>query len=152
MPGAPQLEGPALDAVHHRGSHIQIIAAVGSGKTEVVAPRVVDLLAEGARPESIVAFTDTERAATELKSRIDHRVEEQLGTDALDRLTDLEVGTVQGFCFRFLQQRMPCYETYDVLDDNQPTAFLARDARHLELGQLDPQRGTPQSIGKVDHG
>jgi DNA helicase-2/ATP-dependent DNA helicase PcrA len=139
VPGAPQLEGPALDAVRHRGSHIQIIAAAGSGKTEVVAQRVVDLLAEGARPESIVAFTFTERAATELKSRIDHRVEERLGADALDRLTGLYVGTIHGFCFRFLQQRVPRYETYDVLDDNQLTAFLSREARHLDLRQLDPQ-------------
>ena len=136
---SPQLEGPALDAVHHRGSHVQIIAAAGSGKTEVVAQRVVDLLAEGALPESIVAFTFTERAASELKSRIDHRVEDRLGADALNRMTGLYVGTIHGYCFRFLQQRVPRYETYDVLDDNQLTAFLSREARHLELRQLDPQ-------------
>ncbi|MGI8491724.1 MAG: UvrD-helicase domain-containing protein, partial [Acidimicrobiales bacterium] len=35
----PLLEGDALAAVRHRGSHVQIIAAAGSGKTEVVAQR-----------------------------------------------------------------------------------------------------------------
>src|SRR5262249_34774751 len=37
-----------------------------------------------------------------------------------------------------LQQRVPRYETYDVLDDNQLTAFLSREATRLELRQLDP--------------
>ncbi|MGH2951153.1 MAG: UvrD-helicase domain-containing protein [Solirubrobacterales bacterium] len=42
--GGPTLSGDALAAVQHRGSHLQIIAGAGSGKTEVVAQRVVDLL------------------------------------------------------------------------------------------------------------
>lgn len=46
-PPVPKLTGMALDAVRHRGSHVQIIAAAGSGKTEVVSQRVADLLAEG---------------------------------------------------------------------------------------------------------
>lgn len=136
MPG-PSLTGPALDAVRHRGSHVQIIAAAGSGKTEVVSQRVADLLAEGQVAESIVAFTFTERAAYELKNRIAHRVEDRLGTTGLDRLAGLFVGTIHGFCFRLLQQKVPRYETYDVLDDNQLTAFLSREATRLELRQLD---------------
>src|SRR4051794_26631685 len=67
---APILTGPALEAVRHRGSHMQIIASAGSGKTEVVSQRVVDLLAADIPPEAIVAFTFTERAAAELKDRI----------------------------------------------------------------------------------
>ncbi|MGI8753286.1 MAG: ATP-dependent helicase [Acidimicrobiales bacterium] len=133
----PQLEGPALDAVRHRGSHVQIIAAAGSGKTEVVSQRVADLLAEGVDPDGIVAFTFTKRAAEELGNRIARRVEARLGTASLDRLGGLYVGTIHGYCFRFLQQRVPRYETYDVLDDNQLTAFLSREAKRLEIRQLD---------------
>lgn len=76
---APILSGPALDAVRHRGSHLQIIASAGSGKTEVVSQRVVDLLAEGAPAEDVVAFTFTERAAGELQERITSRVEGRMG-------------------------------------------------------------------------
>src|SRR4051794_28330922 len=43
----PKLDGDAANAVTHRGSHIQIIAAAGSGKTEVVSQRVASLLADG---------------------------------------------------------------------------------------------------------
>jgi DNA helicase-2/ATP-dependent DNA helicase PcrA len=66
----PLLDGDALAAVRHRGSHVQIIASAGSGKTEVVAQRVADLIADGIAARSIVAFTLTERAAQELKDRI----------------------------------------------------------------------------------
>src|SRR5436853_2669027 len=134
----PELEGDALAAVEHRGSHLQIIASAGSGKTEVVSQRVVSLLDEGVPARGIVAFTFTERAAEELKNRITRRVEGRLGTAALDLLGGLFVGTIHAFCFRLLQQRVPRYETYDVLDDNQLTAFLSREASRLQLRQLDP--------------
>jgi len=134
----PTLTGAALDAVRHRGSHMQIIASAGSGKTEVVSQRAVDLLAEGVAPEGIVAFTFTDRAAAELKERITERVEARLGRDTLDRLNGLFVGTIHAYCFRLLQQHVPRYETFDVLDDNQLTAFLSREARRLEIRQLDP--------------
>src|SRR3954453_4269447 len=135
--GTPQLSGAALEAVRHRGSHVQIIAAAGSGKTEVVSQRVADLLKDGVPAEAIVAFTFTERAAEELKNRIARRVEDRLGREALDRLNGLFVGTIHAYCFRLLQQRVPRYETYDVLDDNRLTAFLSREANRLELRQLD---------------
>lgn len=134
----PELEGDALAAVKHRGSHLQIIAAAGSGKTEVVAQRVADLLADGVASAGIVAFTFTERAAAELKHRIATRVEERLGRAGLDSLSGLFVGTIHAYCFRLLQAHVPRYETYDVLDENQLTAFLAREANRLEVRQLDP--------------
>ena len=138
MREAPTLEGDALRAVQHRGSHMQIIASAGSGKTEVVSQRVADLLAEGVRPDAIVAFTFTERAAAELKERIEARVMARLGSEALDRLNGLFVGTIHAYCFRLLQQHVPKYETYDVLDENQLTAFVSREARRLGVRQLDP--------------
>ena len=66
----PTLTGDALAAVKHRGSHLQIIASAGSGKTEVISQRVVDLQADGVDPEAIVAFTFTEKAAESLKALI----------------------------------------------------------------------------------
>src|SRR5687767_3318671 len=116
--GAPQLTGEALRAVEHRGSHVQIIAAAGSGKTEVVSQRVAALLAEGVPARGIVAFTFTERAAAELKERIALRVEQALGRAALDQVGGIFVGTIHAYCFRLLQERVPRYETFDVLDEN----------------------------------
>lgn len=136
MNKAPELEGESLSAVEHRGSHVQIIASAGSGKTEVVSQRVVSLLADGIPAREIVAFTFTERAAKELKFRIATRLEQRLGPEAVDQLSGLYVGTIHGYCFQFLQQFVPRYETFDVLDESQHVAFLCREASHLNIKSL----------------
>ena len=133
---APVLSGDARAAVRHRGSHLQIIASAGSGKTEVVAQRFAELMAHGADPAGIIAFTFTDRAAQELKARISARVEEQLGPQALDRLGPAFVGTIHAYCFRLLQQCVPRYETFDVLDERRLTAFLCREEPALGLKNL----------------
>jgi DNA helicase-2/ATP-dependent DNA helicase PcrA len=133
---APVLTGDALAAVRHRGSHLQIIASAGSGKTEVVAQRFAELVAGGVDPAGIIAFTFTERAAQELKARISARVEEKIGLQALDRLGAAFVGTIHAYCFRLLQQYVPRYETFDVLDERRLTAFLCREEPALGLKNL----------------
>jgi len=54
--------------------NLQIIACAGSGRTQVISRRIVNILeskkSDGLRPENIVAFTFTEKAAGELKDRI----------------------------------------------------------------------------------
>ena len=47
------------------------------------------------------------------------------------------VGTIHSYCFRLLQQHVPRYETFDVLDDNRLTAFLTREANRIGIKQLD---------------
>jgi hypothetical protein len=69
-----------------------------------------------------------------------HWVEDRLGTSALDRLTGLFVGTIHAFCFRLPQQRVSGYEIYDVVDDNQLTAFLSHPGGvPAQCAQLDQQ-------------
>ena len=57
-------------AIEHDGRNLQLIACAGSGKTEVVARRVVHLLerADSLQPGNIIAFTFTDKAAAELYS------------------------------------------------------------------------------------
>ena len=93
--------------VDQRGGHVQVIACAGSGKTESISRRVAGLVADGAEPASIVAFTFTERAAAELKERIVRRVQERMGSDFLDRLGPMFVGTIHSYCFRILQDHGP---------------------------------------------
>ena len=135
--GIPTLRGDAERAVEYRGGHLQIIASAGSGKTEVVSQRVAALLQEGVAPEGIIAFTFTERAAEELKTRIEQRAAALVGPDVLDRLNGMFVGTIHGYCFRMLQQHVPRYEVFDVLDEHRLTAFLTREAYTLKLTKLD---------------
>lgn len=152
MPPVPTLTGDALAASLHRGSHMQIIAAAGAGKTEVVSQRVARLLSEEVPPEAIVAFTFTERAAAELKERIAVRVETMVGREMLDRLGGLFVGTIHAYSFRLLQTAVPKYETYDVLDPNQLTAFLVREEKRIDLKRLDQQGKLFSSIERFLRG
>lgn len=150
----PKLDGTAAAAVAHRGGHVQIIAAAGSGKTEVVSQRVASLLADGEPPESIVAFTFTEKAASELKERIRQRVTAKMGDSATDQLGRLYVGTIHGYCFRLLQTHVPKYETYTPLDPNQLTNLLYRESHRLKLRRLDPDeklfRGITAFLENID--
>jgi UvrD-like helicase family protein len=67
---AVQLSAKQSAVVNHRGGDLQVIACAGSGKTESVSRRIAAVIAEGAEPTSIVVFTFTERAASELKERV----------------------------------------------------------------------------------
>ena len=67
------------------GSHIQIIACAGSGKTETIARRVAHLLTQSVPTDSIVAFTFTQKAAAELKQRILDRSKQSCGPHSKER-------------------------------------------------------------------
>lgn len=147
-PGSiPILQGEAADAVAHRGSHVQIIAAAGAGKTEVVSQRVASLL-QTEPPESIVAFTFTEKAAEDLKERIRQRVAATLAEGLTDQLGRLFVGTIHAYCFRLLQAHVPRYETYTPLDANQLVNFLYREGTQLKLKQ---RFGVGKLFQGIDH-
>lgn len=115
---------------------MQIIASAGSGKTEVVAQRVTDLFCQGEAPDSVVAFTFTERAADSLKTRIEQRVEERLGKAFVDRLNGCFIGTIHSYCYQLLQKHVTKYETYALLDESRLIAFLTREERRLGLQEL----------------
>jgi DNA helicase-2/ATP-dependent DNA helicase PcrA len=143
MPSAVTLSHQQLRVVDHRGTDLQVIACAGSGKTESISRRVASLIAEGHEPASIVAFTFTERAAAELKERITQRVADQLGAAFRDRLGPMFVGTIHAYCFRVLQDHVPRYGNYDVLDEHRHAGFLSREYHRLSLGKLKARHWAP---------
>ena len=97
--GIPELRGEAKRAVLQRGSHLQILAGAGTGKTEVMRQRVVSLLAEGLPPESIVAGAFNIDAGEELKRRVEEGVKAhpKLGPDFLGRTNNCSIGTLHSY-------------------------------------------------------
>jgi len=111
--------------------HLQIIACAGSGKTEFVSMRVAYMIAEGlAKPENIVAFTFTERAAQELKFRIRSKIRDLIGHQP--DIGDLYVGTIHSFCYELLKEFVPGYRVFEVLDEGKRFAFI--NAHRSDLG------------------
>lgn len=124
-----------VDPVTYRDGHLQIIACAGAGKTETIALRVASLLADGVEPAGIIAFTFTERAGSELKSRIELKVREHkdLGAAMLDRLGPMFVGTMHAYCMQMLQTHVPQLAAFDVLDPHKLVGLLSREYATLKI-------------------
>ena len=124
-----------LRAIEHDGRNLQLIACAGSGKTEVVARRVVHLLTpetvDSLRPENIVAFTFTDKAAAELKERIVTRTREALGE--ITGMAEMFVGTIHAFCLELLKSESPKHLRYEVLNEVQQGLFVDRNSRKSGL-------------------
>ena len=116
-------------AVEYSGRNLQLIACAGSGKTEVVAQRIAHLLTKTddgrLEPRNIVAFTFTEKAAAELKERIVRRAGEAAGGD-ITGMAEMYVGTIHGFCQELLQNEVPEYLKYEVLDNVRQRLYINR--------------------------
>lgn len=130
-------------AISHAVANMQLIACAGSGKTEVVARRVVKLLDPNGEdklsPANIIAFTFTDKAAGELKERIVTRCREQLGD--IVGLAELYVGTIHGFCLELLKTEVPEYLKYEVLNEVQQALFIDRNSAKSGLTANTDLRG-----------
>ena len=104
-------------------SNLLILACAGSGKTETLACRAARMIHDGVPRGSIVAFTFTEHAATELKHRIRRRVEET--TPEEPALGDMYVGTIHAYCLRVLRERDPDCRIFEVMDETRQAALIA---------------------------
>lgn len=122
-------------AIQHSGQNLQLIACAGSGKTEVVARRVVHLLdpanANPLAPANIIAFTFTDKAAAELKERIVTRTKEKLGE--INGLAEMFVGTIHAFALDLIKSEIPRYLKYEVLNEIQQALFVDRYSKQSGL-------------------
>ena len=85
--------------------NLQLIACAGSGKTQVISARIVELLKQsGVTPANVVAFTFTEKAAAELKARIYRLHQEAFGH--IHGLGDMFVGTIHAFALGVAPDRI----------------------------------------------
>jgi DNA helicase-2/ATP-dependent DNA helicase PcrA len=116
----------------------RIIAGAGAGKTETLTRRIEYLLlVKKVKPAAIVAFTFTEKAAQQIKSRVYQRVRELAGEEALSHLGEMYIGTIHAYAQRVLQGCFG-YGNYEVLDENQQIAFVMRHGwGTLHIGPIE---------------
>ena len=133
LDGPPKLSADQKKAVLSKSRYNRIIAGAGAGKTETLTRRIVYLLSvEEVKPESIVAFTFTEKAAQSMKSRIYQRVGQICGEKATANLGEMYVGTIHAYAKRVLEDHF-MFGNYNVLDDNREIAFLLRHGWEMGL-------------------
>lgn len=119
-------------AVTHGNGSLLIVAGAGSGKTRVITARITHLmLNQHALPSSIVALTFTNKAALEMKERIEK---------FLARKQDLPfVGTFHSFCLRLLKQN-------NELLDNPFFSILDEDDQHKIIQNIINTAGLNKKI------
>ena len=134
--GAALLEGlnpRQRQAVTHAGSPLLIVAGAGSGKTRVLTHRIAWLLAERhVHPGEIMSITFTNKAAAEMKARVDALVGR--------RANAMWVSTFHSMCVRILRREAKhlgvrsAFSVYDADDTRRLVGLVVRDL------DLDPKK------------
>jgi len=106
------------------------LACAGSGKSRTLAYRIARLLSAGARPEGIVAFTFTERAADSIKRRVAQSLT-RVGISP-NVLGAMYIGTIHSYCQHVLGKTDAVYRQFDVVDENRLKLYII--SRYARLG------------------
>lgn len=133
------LNEPQRAAVVHEGAPLLVVAGAGSGKTRVLTRRIAWLISERrAHPGSILAITFTNKAAAEMKER----VEDLVGK----RARIMWVSTFHSACVRILRKEIEKlgfksnFSIYDAADQKRLMTLVCNDL------DLDPRRYQPGAL------
>ncbi|MBO0608581.1 DNA helicase PcrA [Myceligenerans salitolerans] len=133
-------------AVVHEGGQLLIVAGAGSGKTRVLTHRIAYLLATGrARAGEILAITFTNKAAAEMRERVEHLVGPAAGR--------MWVSTFHSACVRILRREAKTlglkssFSIYDAADSRRLIELVARE-QNLDLKKY-PARSLANRISDL---
>src|ERR1700727_3167992 len=123
------LNDPQREAVLHMEGPIMIVAGAGSGKTKVLTTRIAHLLAPGVRAVDMLALTFTNKAAREMKER----VEKILGNN---EARNLYIGTFHSVFARILRgeaQRLGYPRDFTIYDTDDAKSVVKTVINELNL-------------------
>ena len=132
------LNPPQREAVLHGDGPLLVLAGAGSGKTRVLTHRIARLIDEGVPPWSILAITFTNKAAREMRERVE-RLAGDMGRDAW-------ILTFHACCARILRRDIdklgykPSFTIYDADDQMNVIKQLCKSVN------LDEKRFPPREI------
>ena len=111
-------EGPCL-----------VIAGAGSGKTKVLTHKIANLIEKGIKPWNILAITFTNKAANEMKSRVENLIG---GEDA----KDMWIGTFHSICVRILRRtidQIGFERSFIIFDTSDQKTLIKSCLKELEI-------------------
>ena len=124
---AETLQGPVL-----------ILAGAGSGKTRTLTYRIANLIDHGVKPWHILALTFTNKAAREMRGR----VEKLVGADA----QDMWLGTFHSICVRILRrdiEKLGYQRSFTIYDDDDQLRVIKDGLKTLSM---DENRSQPKEL------
>lgn len=137
-----KLNPQQLEAATIQGSAL-VLAGAGSGKTRVLTSRIGWLLDKGVEPGSILAVTFTNKAAGEMKERIQETA--KVDTD------EMWMGTFHGLSYRIIRENLEACGLKGrptILDEDDQRAILKRIMKRLEI-DMDGEDGLkPAEVGR----
>lgn len=126
-----QLNPMQRKAVEHFSGPLLIMAGAGSGKTKVLTCRIANLLAHGVQPYRILAITFTNKAAAEMKERVDRLV----GSAA----KEIWLSTFHSFCARLLRYEIDALDGYNknfvIYDASDSKAVVKQCLKEMNLDE-----------------
>ncbi len=128
------LNPPQREAVETIEGPLLILAGAGSGKTRVVTRRIANIMACGARPWEVLAITFTNKAAGEMK----RRVEELVG------VTGAWVSTFHSFCARILRREAEALgysRDFTIYDDEDSMGIIKNVLKEMGVDKEDKRLG-----------
>jgi DNA helicase II / ATP-dependent DNA helicase PcrA len=133
------LNEPQREAVLHGEGPLLILAGAGSGKTRVLTHRIAHLVGSGqARPGEILAITFTNKAAQEMRERVQHLVG--------NRAKAMWVMTFHSACARILRaeaEKLGYTRGFTIYDEQDSLRLVKACIDELDI---DPKRFAPRGI------
>lgn len=126
-------------AVEHIDGPLLIMAGAGSGKTKVLTCKIANLLAHDVPAYRILAITFTNKAATEMRERVDRMIGEGA--------SEVWLGTFHSFCARFLRREIEAtglYQKNFVIYDASDSQTVIKNI--LKEMNLDDKQYRPSAI------
>ncbi len=133
---ADSLNPEQLDAVRHHQGPLLVFAGAGSGKTRVITCRIARLLEDGVPPHRILAVTFTNKAAKEMRERIEGMVGGQAKS--------LWMGTFHSICSRILRvdgKHIGIDSNFVIYDDSDQLSLIKEvfKAKNLDDKSIQPR-------------
>ena len=126
------LNDKQLEAVNHKNGPCLVLAGAGSGKTRVLTERIIKLIDDGISPYNILAITFTNKAAREMKTR----VEASIGSLA----DSIFIGTFHSFGLRIIRENylsLGYKSNITILDQDDTKSIVKRIIKDMELDPKD---------------
>ncbi|MHC4276337.1 MAG: UvrD-helicase domain-containing protein, partial [Planctomycetota bacterium] len=135
---------PQREAITHLEGPLQVLAGAGSGKTRVITRRVCYLIENGVDPYNILAITFTNKAADEMKERVEQYYSYR----------GMWVSTFHSMCARMLRadgnvERLGFTRHFSIYDTSDSVSVIKTALKELEL---DPTHWKPASLAATISG
>lgn len=139
------LNQPQQEAVEHIEGPMLVLAGAGSGKTRVITYRVAYLIEQGINPYHILAITFTNKAAGEVRERVDDLI--GYGSESV------WVSTFHSLCVRILRrhiERIGFASNFTIYDTDDQKRLIKEVTKQLQLDpKMYPERTLMSAIAKA---